>query len=253
MEVAGAHGDDALGERCHDGPDDLRPRCLQRLADDPDAHLVVEGGGGGDPEPVAGQVDVVGRVLLPEPGDDVDGLGEHLVAVLVEDAQEFGIRGEGAGADAEDEPAAGEVVEHRAVDGHQRRVHVGQVGRPGAQPDLGRVVDQRGQEDEAVGDVLVPVGEVLADEGVVEAEPVGEDHRLPVLAECLGPRPPLWVHRHGEVAQSHDDLLGGQQVVPVTAPASQEPRRRPGSVGSCQLDRRPMTQAVSRPWSGAEG
>jgi hypothetical protein len=207
VEVARSHRGHALREGRHDGADDLRSGRLQRLPDDPDTHLVVERARGGDPEPVARQIDVVGRVQLPQPRDDVDGLGEDLVAVLVQDAEQLGVRGQRTGAHAEDEPAAGEVVEHRAVDGHQGRVHVREVRRARAQPDLAGLGDQRGEEDQAVGDVLVPVGQVLADERVVETEAVGQDDGLPVLAQGLGPRPPLRVHRHGEVAQSHDDLL----------------------------------------------
>ena len=47
------------------------------------------------------------------------------------------------------------------------------------------LVNQRREEDQAVGDVLGLVGEVLADEGVVEAELVGEDDRLAVFLQRL--------------------------------------------------------------------
>ena len=52
--------------------------------------------------------------------------------------------------------------------------------------DVLRVRDQRRQEEQAVGDVLALVGQVLADEGVVEAELVGEDDRLAVFLQRLG-------------------------------------------------------------------
>ena len=47
------------------------------------------------------------------------------------------------------------------------------------------------------------VGQMLAHEGVVEAELVGQDDGLAVLLQRLGPVPVHRMHRHREVAQSH--------------------------------------------------
>ena len=82
-------------------------------------------------------------------------------------------------------------------------MHVRQVGGAGGELDGLGVVDQRRVEHHAVGDVLARVGQVLADEGVVEAELVGQDDRLAVLAQRLRPVPVHRMHRHGEVAQPH--------------------------------------------------
>ena len=58
------------------------------------------------------------------------------------------------------------------------------------------------------------VGEMLADEGVVEAEPVGQDGCLAILAPRLRPVA-AWMHRHGEVTQPH---LSALSPVPVGTP-----------------------------------
>ena len=158
---------------------------------------------GGDVEPSALAHERIRWLALPDGGDDVDGFGEHLIAVLVEDAERLGVRGQRARADAEDEAAVGEVVEHRGVRRDQHRVLLREVRGAGAELDLFGLGDQRRQEHQAVGDVLVAVGEVFADERVVEAETVGEQHRLPVLAERLRPVPAGGVQGHGEVAESH--------------------------------------------------
>lgn len=65
--------------------------------------------------------------------------------------------------------------------------------------------DQRGGEDEAVGDVLVAVRDVFADERVVVSQAVGQQDRLPILTERLRPVPAGGVQGHGEVAESHQD------------------------------------------------
>ena len=203
MEVTGTHRDDALGERRHDGADDLGAGLLQRFGQYADAEFEIECLLGGDIEPVCPGARANRGLALPDRGDDVDGFGEHLVAVLVEDAERLGVRGQRARADAEDEAAVGEVVEHRGVRRDKHRVLLREVRGAGAELDLLGLGDQRGQEHQAVGDVLVAVGEVLADERVVEPEPVGEQHRLPVLAQRLRPVPAGGVQGHGEVAESH--------------------------------------------------
>ena len=156
-----------------------------------------------DLEAVVGKIDVVGRIALPHRQDDVDGLGENLVAVLIEDADGFRIRAERAGRDAHDEAALREMIEHGRIDRDHDRMHLREIGRAGGELDPRGVVDQRGVEQHAVGDVLAGVGQMLADEGIVEAEFVGEDDRLAVLAQRLRPVPAHRVHRHGEVAQPH--------------------------------------------------
>src|SRR6266511_1819396 len=85
-------------------------------------------------------------------------------------------------------------------------MHLREVRGPGRELDpLGRR-DQRGLKHHAVGDGLAGVGEMLAHEGVVEPELIGENDGLAVLLERLDPITVHGVHRHGEVAQSHSRL-----------------------------------------------
>ena len=163
---------------------------------------------GGDLEAVAGKIDVVRRVALPDREDHVDRFGEQLVAVLVEHAERLGVRRQRAGADAEDEAPLREMVEHRGVRGDQRRVRVRKIGGAGGELDRFGVADQRGEEDEAVGDVLGFFGQVLADERVVETQPVGEDDRLAVFLQRLRRRAVRRVQRHGEVTESQCSAPG---------------------------------------------
>ena len=90
MEVALAHQHHAGRERRHHGADDFRPRLLEGLGQHADAELERGGVGKADLEAVVGKIDVVGRIALPDRQDDVDRLGENLVAVLIEDADRFG-------------------------------------------------------------------------------------------------------------------------------------------------------------------
>ena len=78
-----------------------------------------------------------------------------------------------------------------------------QIGGAGGELDVPGVADQRGQKQQAVGDVLGALGEVLADEGIVKAEFVGEDDGLAVFAQRIGGAALERVHGHGEVAESH--------------------------------------------------
>ena len=64
-----------------------------REAVDVDRHL----------EAVVGEIDIVRRLALPDRQDDVDRLGEQLVAVDVEQADGFRVRGERTSRHAEDE------------------------------------------------------------------------------------------------------------------------------------------------------
>ena len=64
-----------------------------------------------------------------------------------------------------------------------------------------RDVGEARQEHDRVRDRLGDVGDVLADVGLREAEPVGEDDRVPVLLERLHVVALRRVHRHREVAE----------------------------------------------------
>jgi hypothetical protein len=173
------------------------------LAHDADAEIERHRAPGRDLVAVVGKFDVVGRIALPDREDDVDRLREHLVAILLEDAERLGIGRQRARAHSQDEASLRHVVEHRGMHGDQHGVHVGEVRGAGRELDPLRLRDQRGMEHHAVGDVLAGIGEMLAHEGVVESELVGEDDGLAILLQRLGPFPVHGMNRHGEVAQSH--------------------------------------------------
>ena len=136
------------------------------------------------PEPA---VDPVRRVLGPELQDRVDGLEHHLRAQLgLAHVEQLEVAGQAAGTDAHDEAAPAELVEHGGVRGHRGRVELGQVDDAGAEADLPGAVDEGGQEDQRRGDALAPRAEVLAHEGLGEAEAVGEDDGLLVFLEDGG-------------------------------------------------------------------
>src|SRR4029079_469043 len=96
MKVALPHEDNAWRKRRDHRADDFRSRLLKRLGEDSDAELERRSACEGDLEAVVREVDVVGRVALPDREDDVDRLGKNLVAVEVEDSDRFGIRRKGA-------------------------------------------------------------------------------------------------------------------------------------------------------------
>ena len=213
MKVALAHRDDAFRERRDHGADDLGTRLLVGLGHHADAEGEVHGLARRDLEAVAGKLDVVGRLALPDGEDHVDRLGEHLVAVLVEDPDRLGVGGQRAGAHAEDEAPFRQVIEHRRLRRHQHRVLLRQVAGAARKLDaLGRM-DQRREKQQRIGDVLRLVGEVLADEHIVVAEPVGKHDRLPVLLQRLGVIAVQRVHRHHEHSQLH--LLSSGILIPL--------------------------------------
>ncbi len=76
-------------------------------------------------------VEVVGRLALPDGEDRRRCLGEDPVAVLAEDAEHLGVGGQRARADAEDEAALGQVVEHRRLreDFYVTRLAAGRIKR----------------------------------------------------------------------------------------------------------------------------
>jgi hypothetical protein len=72
-----------------------------------------------------------------------------------------------------------------------------------AEHDALRVVRQAREEHQARGDVLGEVGDVLADERLAVAEPVGEQDRLAILGVRLPRIPRRRVQRHHERGESH--------------------------------------------------
>ena len=95
---------------------------------------------------------------------------ENPRAVFAERAEQFGVGGQRAGADAKDETAFGKMIEHRRMGRDQHRVGLRQIGGAGRQLDRLGFVDQRRQKLKAVGDVLDGIGDVFAAKCIIKAE-----------------------------------------------------------------------------------
>ena len=146
-------------------------------------------------------LEVVGGVAGPDAEDEVDALGELLAPVGVEVAEHLPVGRQAAGADAEQEAAFEDVVEHRDLGRDRGRVAVRKVDRARAELDPLRDVGEARQEHGAVRDRLRDVRDVLADVGLREPEPVGQEDRVSVLLQRLHVVALRRVHRHGEVAE----------------------------------------------------
>jgi len=84
---------------------------------------------------------------------------------------------------------------------------MGEIGRARPQFDRPGFGREARKEDHAACDILIFVGQMFADEGIVEAEPVREQHRLSVLAQGFVPRPVGGMHRHREISKFHRNSL----------------------------------------------
>ncbi len=90
------------------------------------------------------------------------------------------------GPGAEHDPAAGHVVELDDAVGDHHRVVVGQGDDAGAEADVPGALGGECDEDLGRADDLVAGGMVLADPGLVEAEPVEPLHQLQIALQALG-------------------------------------------------------------------
>src|SRR5262249_51701804 len=203
MEIAFSHQHDTWREWRDDCPDDFRPRFLERLCQYADAKLKRGGARETDLETIARKIDIVRRIALPHRKDDVDRLGENLVAILIKNSDRLGIRRQRARTYAHDEAPLREVVEHGGVDRDDYRMHLREVGGSSGELDGLGAVNECRLEHHAVGDVLARIGRWLADEGVIEPPLVREDDRLTILTQRLGPPPAHGVNGHGKVPHPH--------------------------------------------------
>src|SRR3546814_17092653 len=85
------------------------------------------------------------------------------------DAHDVSVCGQGAGARAEDDPAAGEVVEQADAVGQQPRVVVGQRDHAGAELDVLGALGRHRDDELGAADQLLDAGVVPTDHGLPEA------------------------------------------------------------------------------------
>ena len=147
--------------------------------------------------------DVVGRRAAPQREHGVDALEEHRVAIGVEIAENLGVGQQAAGADPEIEPAVEQMVEHRDLHRDMGGMAIGQVHGAGAEPHRPDPPGEGGEEHDAGGDVLGEVGDMLADIAFAEAQLVGEQEGLLVLAQGLAPVAAERMDRHREETELH--------------------------------------------------
>ena len=171
---------------------------LERLGDEADSrllvHLIVE------PDGPELSVVLIGRIRLPEMQDDVGGLGRHRRGVPGGRAVQKLIRRHAARAEAEIEPALGEVVQKGQPAGHVGRMVLIETDRSRTQPNPAGL--PQGPCDEALGhhDVLVFHGVMLTDPELAEPEFVGPDDQFQVLVMALRARLLQRVEGHDENA-----------------------------------------------------
>jgi len=144
----------------------------------------------------------------PQREDMVDRFREHVVAVGIEKSERLGVGAKDASADAQDEPAFEQIVEHRRVRGHDHGMAVRKIDHGGPDFHLRDRAQQRGDKHHAVGNVLGRVGEVFAAIAFAVSEPVGENEGVPILLEGFDVAPCRGMHRHREIAEFHAFLRG---------------------------------------------
>ena len=197
-----AGGARAAGARAHDRDGDGRVRFLVWLGHDTDTEIAAVGVL--DLEIPVAPRKLVRRLLRPDLQDRLDRLLHHPGPVRrAVQLEHLEVAGRAAGADAEDEAALGQLVEHRGMGGDDRRVLLRQVDDAGTELDVLGALDQGREKDEGRGDLLRLVGVVLADIDLREAQLVRQDDRVLILAQdrevrSLGP-----VQRHHEHAEFH--------------------------------------------------
>ena len=98
----------------------------------------------------------------------------------------MGVGNQGAGADAEHDAAARQVVEQDEAVGDHERVVVRQADDPGAEADVAGAFGRRGHEHLGRGDGFPAGAVVLADPGFVVAEVVEPLEQLQVTLQRQG-------------------------------------------------------------------
>ena len=154
-----------------------------------------------------------GRDGLPgeQPEHDVEILGEQLAGVGGVEPDHRGVRGQGAGTDAEHDPPTGEVVEQHHAVSYPERVVVAQRGDSGAEPNVPGPLGGRGNEDLRRGDDLAAGGVVLADPRLVVSAGVEVLHELEVPLQSQGRVLAGEVerrHEHAEAETTHVSSSG---------------------------------------------
>ena len=148
-------------------------------------------------------LEVVGGFASPQSDHVVDAFEEHRLAIAAKVLEHLHVGRQAARADADNQAAFEQVVEHRHVGGKGGGVAIRQIQRAGAKRDVLGVVHQARQKHQAGRDRFGQIGGVLTDKGFGKAEPVGQQNRFAVFLQRFQIVAPGRVQGHGEVAEFH--------------------------------------------------
>lgn len=109
-----------------------------------------------------------------------------------------------ARSDSQDQSTLHQVVHHRNLRCHHRRVVVGERKHAGTEGDRRARIGEIRNESEARGDRLGRVNEMLADEGLAVAKSVGEHDRFAILAKNV----PIGTGRRVDGLDEESELQG---------------------------------------------
>lgn len=183
------------------GDCDRRMRSLQRADCNAQPDLPIERALRGRLVELA--CDPVWRLFAPNPAHVIERLLG--LAVAVRSQVSDGLRvAANARSHSQHEPTMHQVVHHRDLRRHHRRVVVGERKHAGTEDDRRARIGEIRNESEARGDRLGRVDEMLADEGFAVAEPIGEHDRFAILAQNV----PIGTGRRVDGLDEESELQG---------------------------------------------
>ncbi len=159
-------------------------------------------------------LEVVRRILRPDPLDHVDRFGHHTIArIVVRVFEQLEIGHQSARTDAHQKAAFAHVIELRALGRDDRRMMVRNVDDGGAEPDVLRAVQEVGEEHHRRRERLGGGGEMFAEPQLVVAELLGQQRLPGVLLDGAPHRPVRRMNRHHEHPKPHSGPLASPIMV----------------------------------------
>lgn len=199
--AARSRGVRSLSVRSDRGDGDGRMGLLQRSDSDTHSDVPIERALRGGPVELA--FDPVRRLFAPDPAHVLERLLGLAISIRAQISDGFCVTGN-AGSDSQDQSTLHQVVHHRDLRCHHRRVVVGERKHAGTEGDRRARIGEIRNESEARGDRLGRVDEMLADEGLAVAEPVGEHDRFAILAKNV----PIGTGRRVDGLDEESELQG---------------------------------------------
>ncbi len=191
----------SLSARSVRGDGDGRMGILQRSDSDTHSDVLIERALRGGPVELA--FDPVRRLFAPNPAYMLERLLGLAISVRSQISDGFCVTGN-AGSDSQDQSTLHQVIHHRDLRRHHRRVVVGEWKHAGTEGDRRARIGEIRNESEARGDRLGRVDEMLTDEGLAVAESVGEHDRFAILAKNV----PIGAGRRVDGLDEESELQG---------------------------------------------